>query len=103
MKNLEQLIEKTLEENNYAQIKVEASALRTPCFPVPFDFVEVEKFLNHNRRAIKLYVELTTIKGDVEIRLASDILEPNQGETILDYKARLAVTLCCKDVLGEVI
>ena len=103
MKHLEQLIEKTLEENNYAQIKVEASALRTPCFPVPFDFVEVEKFLNHNRRAVKLYVELKTIKGDIEIRLASDILEPNQGEPLSIYKACLAATLFCKDIKGEII
>lgn len=101
MKNLEQLIKTTLEKNNFAHIKVEA-AHKTPCLPIPFDFIEIEKIKN-NRKAIRLYVELNTIMGDVEIRLASDILEPNQGETLSRYKARLAATLFCKDIKGEII
>ena len=78
-------------------------AAKSPCFPVPYTLLMVEKPAAGNKRGIIPCVELKNLQGGYELRRCDDILKPTAGEPIDLYLKRLETELCRKDVLGQTI
>ena len=78
-------------------------AAKSPCFPVPYTLITVQRPFASCKIRIIPCVELQNIHGDYEIRRCDDILKPICGEPIDLYFKRLEVELCRKDILGETI
>ena len=78
-------------------------AAKSPCFPVPYTLLMVEKPAAGNKRGIIPCVELKNISGGYELRRCDNILKPTAGEPVDFYLKRLEAELCRKDVLGETI
>lgn len=76
---------------------------KSPCFPVPYNFVTIQKPAAGGKTGFIPAVELTNIHGKFELRKATDILQPITGETIVAYYERLGKELSRKDSLGETI
>lgn len=81
----------------------DALAAKSPCFPVPYTIVTVERPVAGNKRGIIPCVELKNLQGGYELRRCEDILKPLAGESIDTYMNRLEKHLCNKDILGETI
>ena len=78
-------------------------AAKSPCFPVPYTLLMIEKPAAGNKRGIIPCVELKNLQGGYEFRRCEDILKPVGGEPIDLYLKRLEAELCRKDILGETI
>jgi hypothetical protein len=78
-------------------------AAKSPCFPVPYTLLMVEKPAAGNKRGIIPCVELKNLQGGYELRRCDEILKPVGGEPIDLYLKRLKWELERKDILGETI
>jgi len=78
-------------------------AAKSPCFPVPYTLITVQKPAAGGMVGIIPCVELKNIHGGYELRRCDDIVKPVGGEPIDLYLKRLDAELCRKDVLGETI
>ena len=78
-------------------------AAKSPCFPVPYTLVTVERLLAGGKIGVIPCVELKNLKGDYELRRCDEIVKPIAGERINLYLKRLEAELCRKDILGETI
>ena len=90
----------------WASIDAQKDALKaakSPCFPIPYTLLMVEKPAAGNKRGIIPCVELKNLQGGYELRRCDDIVKPTAGERVDLYLKRLEAELCRKDVLGETI
>jgi len=90
----------------WASIDVRCDAPKTaksPCFPVPYTLLTVQKPVAGGKTGVIPCVELQNIHGGYEIRRCDEILKPVAGEPIDLYLKRLESELCRKDILGETI
>ena len=78
-------------------------AAKSPCFPVPYTIVTVQKPVAGGKTGIIPCVELKNLHGSYELRRCDDIVKPVGGEPIDLYLKRLEAELCRKDILGETI
>jgi hypothetical protein len=78
-------------------------AAKSPCFPVPYTLITVQKPVAGGKTGIIPCVELKNIHGDYELRRCDDILKPKAGEPINFYLNRLECELTYKEVNGEMI
>ena len=78
-------------------------AAKSPCFPVPYTLVTVQKPVAGGETGFIPCVELKNINGGYELRRCDKILKPVAGEPIDLYLKRLEAELCRKDILGETI
>ena len=78
-------------------------AAKSPCFPVPYTLLTVERPIAGNKRGIIPCVELKNIHGGYELRRCDEIVKPVAGESIDLYLKRLKWELERKDILGETI
>lgn len=78
-------------------------AAKSPCFPVPYTLITVQKPVAGGKTGIIPCVELQNIHGSYEIRRCENILKPTAGEPIDLYFKRLKWELERKDILGETI
>ena len=76
---------------------------KSPCFPVPYTLLMVEKPAAGNKRGIIPCVELKNLQGGYELRRCDEIVKPTAGEPINLYLKRLEAELCRKDILGQTI
>lgn len=78
-------------------------AAKSPCFPIPYTLVTVERPIAGGKVGVIPCVELKNIHGGYEFRRCDEIVKPTAGEPIDLYLNRLEAELCRKDVLGETI
>jgi hypothetical protein len=78
-------------------------AAKSPCFPVPYTLITVQKPVAGGKTGVIPCVELQNIHGGYELRRCDDIVKPINGESIDLYFKRLEAELCRKDILGETI
>lgn len=78
-------------------------AAKSPCFPVPYTLITMQRPVAGGKTGIVPCVELKNINGGYELRRCDDILQPGAGETIGHYLRRFKVELHRKDILGETI
>ena len=78
-------------------------AAKSPCFPVPYTLLMVERPAAGNKRGIIPCVELKNLRGGYELRRCEEILKPTAGEHIDSYLKRLKWELERKDILGQTI
>jgi hypothetical protein len=78
-------------------------AAKSPCFPIPYTLVTVERLLAGGKIGVIPCVELKNLQGGYELRRCDNILKPVAGEPIDLYLKRLKWELERKDILGETI
>ena len=78
-------------------------AAKSPCFPVPYTLITVQKPVAGGKVGIIPCVELQNIHGDYELRRCDSILKPVASEPIDLYLKRMRWELERKDILGETI
>ena len=78
-------------------------ATKSPCFPVPYTLITVQRPIAGGKTGFIPCVELKNIHGSYEIRRCDDILKPTAGEPIDLYFKRLKWELERKDILGQTI
>lgn len=99
-------MQNTTTKSIFASIDAQKDAVKaakSPCFPVPYTLVTVERPRADGKTGIIPCVELKNIRGGYELRRCDNILKPTAGEPIDLYLKRLKWELERKDILGETI
>lgn len=78
-------------------------AAKSPCFPVPYTLITLQRPIAGGKVGIIPCVELKNIYGGYEFRRCDNILKPVAGEPIDLYFKKLKWELERKDILGETI
>ena len=78
-------------------------AAKSPCFPVPYTLITVERPVAGGKTGVIPCVELKNIHGGYELRRCDEIVKPTAGEPIDRYLKRLKWELERKDILGETV
>lgn len=90
----------------WASIGAQRDAIKeakSPCFPVPYTLITVQKPVAGGKTGVIPCVELKNIHGGYEIRRCDEILKPKAGEPINFYLNRLECELTYKEVNNEMI
>lgn len=78
-------------------------AAKSPCFPVPYTLITVQKPVAGGKTGVIPCVELKNIHGGYEFRRCDEILKPDNMEPMDHYLKRLQWELERKDILGQTI
>jgi hypothetical protein len=90
----------------WASIDAQRDAIKeakSPCFPVPYTLITVQKPAAGGKTGVIPCVELKTLSGEYRICRCDEILKPTPNEPIDLYLKRLKWELEHKDILGETI